>query len=305
MNSAFKSQYKSRSGFTLIELLVVIAIIAILAAILFPVFAKVREKARQISCLSNTKQLALGFVQYEQDFDEKTPNGVNPYGGGQGWAGQIYPYVKSAGVYLCPDDSITPDHSSSSTPPVIPFNVSSYIYNSQVSIVIQPAGTIAPDSVSLAAYNAPASTVLLAECEWSTGYDITRGYQNSTASAAAGDDYPAYFGGSAGGIGIGGAYDPSGFNSNGGTPGGSCCTIKYATGPLLNSLPGAAQGDFTATGRHTGGSNFVMADGHAKFFRPSQVSGGGINTATNGDCGHAGTAATTGCSSVAATYNLL
>ena len=59
-----------RKGFTLIELLVVIAIIAILAAILFPVFAKAREKARQTSCLSNTKQLCLAALQYAQDFDE-------------------------------------------------------------------------------------------------------------------------------------------------------------------------------------------------------------------------------------------
>ena len=63
-----------RSGFTLIELLVVIAIIAILAAILFPVFAKAREKARQISCLSNEKQLGLGFLQYAQDNDELLPS---------------------------------------------------------------------------------------------------------------------------------------------------------------------------------------------------------------------------------------
>lgn len=64
---------QSRSGFTLIELLVVIAIIAILAAILFPVFAQAREKARSASCLSNTKQLGLGLVMYVQDYDETFP----------------------------------------------------------------------------------------------------------------------------------------------------------------------------------------------------------------------------------------
>ena len=82
------------SGFTLIELIVVIAIIAILAAILFPVFAKVREKARQVSCLSNMKQLGLAFVQYSQDYDEVLPDGTQlTFGGncGAGWAGQIYP----------------------------------------------------------------------------------------------------------------------------------------------------------------------------------------------------------------------
>src|SRR5665213_1100145 len=95
--------YKStRSGFTLIELLVVIAIIAILAAILFPVFEKVREKARQTSCLSNEKQIGLGFMQYTQDNDELFPS--SPWYG-EGWAERIYPYVKSAGVFTCPDDT--------------------------------------------------------------------------------------------------------------------------------------------------------------------------------------------------------
>src|SRR6187402_2606706 len=91
-------------GFTLIELLVVIAIIAILAAILFPDFAKVREKARAISCLSNMKQIGLGVVQYNQDNDEMMPNGYNIYGGGTGWACQIYPYVKSVAAFACPND---------------------------------------------------------------------------------------------------------------------------------------------------------------------------------------------------------
>jgi prepilin-type N-terminal cleavage/methylation domain-containing protein len=98
-----KSIMNRRKGFTLIELLVVIAIIAILAAILFPVFAKAREKARQISCASNEKQLGLGIIQYVQDYDERFPD----YAGDYGWAGQIYPYVKSTGVYKCPDDSNT------------------------------------------------------------------------------------------------------------------------------------------------------------------------------------------------------
>jgi len=94
----------TRKGFTLIELLVVIAIIAILAAVLFPVFAKAREKARQTSCINNCKQLGLAFMQYVQDNDEKFPSTIN---WGSDWAYNIYPYVKSAGVYKCPDDSLS------------------------------------------------------------------------------------------------------------------------------------------------------------------------------------------------------
>ncbi len=90
------------SGFTLIELLVVIAIIAILAAILFPVFAQAREKARQTACLSNTKQLSLGVMQYAQDYDETLPV-VGTTGTMRGtWMTQIYSYVANKDVFSCP-----------------------------------------------------------------------------------------------------------------------------------------------------------------------------------------------------------
>ncbi len=109
-------------GFTLIELLVVIAIIAILAAILFPVFAQAREKARGITCVSNEKQMGLGILMYVQDYDEFYP--MSQYGGGStgtpqvDWYGAIWPYIKngdhyssggytqawgSSGIYRCPD----------------------------------------------------------------------------------------------------------------------------------------------------------------------------------------------------------
>ena len=87
-----------RHGFTLIELLVVIAIIAILAAILFPVFARAREKARQTSCLSNVKQIMLGVRMYLDDFDEVYPL---RYQGG-GWPNVIQPYLKNTQIYKCP-----------------------------------------------------------------------------------------------------------------------------------------------------------------------------------------------------------
>jgi prepilin-type N-terminal cleavage/methylation domain-containing protein/prepilin-type processing-associated H-X9-DG protein len=95
-----------RKGFTLIELLVVIAIIAILAAILFPVFAQAREKARQTACLSNVKQISLGILMYVQDYDETFPMLYNKVGDtsyGIEWF--IQPYVKNFGVFNCPSSN--------------------------------------------------------------------------------------------------------------------------------------------------------------------------------------------------------
>lgn len=102
-----------RSAFTLIELLVVIAIIAILAAILFPVFARARENARRVSCLSNLKQIGLGLTQYLQDYDDKLPFSAFGPGGTTApsdpttnykWMDAIYPYVKSEQMFVCPSD---------------------------------------------------------------------------------------------------------------------------------------------------------------------------------------------------------
>ncbi len=91
-----------KNGFTLIELLVVIAIIAILAAILFPVFARAREKARQASCSSNVKQLMLGVLMYVQDYDEKTPIADSHTGGDFNWTNFVMPYVKNQQLWYCP-----------------------------------------------------------------------------------------------------------------------------------------------------------------------------------------------------------
>ena len=105
-----------KRGFTLIELLVVIAIIAILAAILFPVFARAREKARQSSCQSNLKQLALAWLMYAQDYDEVTMpirQGIGDQGAGcnQWWfdrtTGFLVPYTKNWQIQICPSDAAT------------------------------------------------------------------------------------------------------------------------------------------------------------------------------------------------------
>ena len=164
-----RSSRRAKGAFTLIELLVVIAIIAILAAILFPVFAKAREKARQTSCLSNLKQLSLGFLQYVQDADEKYPNGGS--GGAlspSGWitapttvsqtldyrpniqSGGIYPYTKSVGIYVCPDDGNVTRHLSYSMNEYFGFDKSQ---QTTATSVLTPLG--------LAQVDAAANSILL------------------------------------------------------------------------------------------------------------------------------------------------
>jgi len=134
-----------RKGFTLIELLVVIAIIAILAAILFPVFATAREKARQTTCASNEKQLGLAFIEYTQDYDEVPP--FTP------WAGAIYPYVKSTGVYACPDDQTVVSASCC--------YLNSYAFNSSMSYNTCGTWGGAPEPVTK--FTSPSMTVVLLE----------------------------------------------------------------------------------------------------------------------------------------------
>jgi len=232
--------YGKTRAFTLIELLVIIAIIAILAAILFPVFAKVREKARQTSCTSNLKQLGLAFVQYTQDNDEKYPCGTAPstdtanYGQGTGWAGEIYPYVKSNGVYICPDDS---------------YEHFSYGYNQNVAT--GGTGVVPGNAASLADFSAPTQTILLDEVMcWSSGYTQLPSTPGETQSPIA-----------------------DGLPWNG--TGGQMCNLgncSLGTDNAVGILAGKPGG--TQHPRHTDNANYLMADGHVKWLHGTSVSPG-------------------------------
>ncbi len=164
MHTLFFARRRAPRGFTLIELLVVIAMIATLAAILFPVFAKAREKGRQTACASNEKQIMLAVLQYVQDNDETYPHTAQYLNYTTYptllWPQTLYPYTKSTGVFQCPDDSNTAVPSYATNPPpagyVAPFHTS-YLANFDVSL-LDTFG-----NVTLAQVAQPSSTVYLCD----------------------------------------------------------------------------------------------------------------------------------------------
>jgi prepilin-type N-terminal cleavage/methylation domain-containing protein/prepilin-type processing-associated H-X9-DG protein len=163
-----------RRGFTLIELLVVIAIIAILAAILFPVFGRARENARRSSCQSNLKQIGIGIIQYTQDADEKLPPGyIVTASGNVAWPVLIMPYVKSTQVFACPSNtranSATPpkmDHTNSTIPVSYVANGSrwDWEFGTNVHLPMNTADNfVSPGGMKLARVRSASQTLLVME----------------------------------------------------------------------------------------------------------------------------------------------
>jgi len=152
-------------GFTLIELLVVIAIIAILAAILFPAFAKAREAARRSSCSSNLKQIGLGLMQYSQEYDEQLPAGVNGVGA---WALVIQPYIKSTNLFACPSNTKSSNFMQNTGGKIPQSYVangveSSKTYMGGISPMNEIGGTAPSGGVSLASIVAPTQLIMVFE----------------------------------------------------------------------------------------------------------------------------------------------
>jgi prepilin-type N-terminal cleavage/methylation domain-containing protein/prepilin-type processing-associated H-X9-DG protein len=269
-----------KRGFTLIELLIVIAIIAIMAAILFPVFATAREKARQSTCASNEKQIALAFLQYVTDFDETYPFAYGANATDRSWDLEVSPYVKMpvssvvgsrAGFYTCPDDSF--DRGLSGTKDAsgnyIPLVPRTYVMCGGVTTSVY-GGTATATGMGLAAepiYDpltpatrwslspgrlvskvlAPAQTFLLAEWPYATN-NLSGG--GGGVSGAPGNvvDRPESGGGSTG------------------TGLGQDC--KSVTTTTCNAVEQPL---------HSGGWNYAFADGHVKWLRPDQTIGTGLN----------------------------
>ncbi len=229
----------SKQGFTLIELLVVIAIIAILAAILFPAFARARENARRASCQSNLKQIGLGLLQYAQDYDEKIVRCSYGTGGGDGasqsdkwkWMDAAYPYVKSTQIFTCPSDSVNTGYTYNQ-PGVGGGNLSfgSYTINCAVGV-----GGTAPSSnaseTTLAQLSESATTVWVADGAPNPNKDYTYRY------------IPVDLGpGSAGGTGDG-------------------VSISGTSPRLLNGHSSASS---KISERHLDTTNVLYCDGHVK-----------------------------------------
>jgi prepilin-type N-terminal cleavage/methylation domain-containing protein len=192
-------QSRCKQGFTLIELLVVIAIIAILAAILFPVFAQARSKARQASGTSNAKQVGLGILMYVQDYDEQfpragwdclKPGGIENGCGATSWPNAANPYVKNAGVFTSPGDASHADSIGDAPDGRVSLLINDLLSHDMgttngYSDIANKQAALA-SGLPLASVNAPADCVLLAEGH--CGWDKVNSVDGQNSAAANGPD---------------------------------------------------------------------------------------------------------------------
>jgi len=275
-------------AFTLIELLVVIAIIAILAAILFPVFASAREKARQTACASNEKQIGLGMLQYMQDYDEMTVCGVSEsfgsgfykYFAGLGWSAQIYPYVKSNNVFVCPDDTTSNGGGVCS----YGLNLSTtYSYKSNT------LGLLASQMT------APGQTVGF--------FEITGNKVSSITSTTT-----SYVSGGKGSAIGNGSSELNDTDQQVNTQTLARCAVGYlgTVGATTCGTNGSGVNLNTgAVGLHTGGANYIFMDGHVKYMMGNVVSPGWTAQVSPNDPPNGNYAAGTQCPGWAATFSPL
>ena len=247
-----------RSAFTLIELLVVVAIISILAAILFPAFMQAREQARRAACMSNEKQIGLAILQYSQDNDEHFPNGIletrnGRIWEGEGWAGQCAAYIRSRGLLRCPSDPTV-----AASPKEAPV---SYGYNINF---VEPQDTYETyvTGRSHVDLSSPARTVLLFEVE-NISANVTLADEGAQTTDQIGRNFSA----------SGNGLDNRLYGQTDDT---TSIRDQYATGYLGGRSPfnPSATQFSRAAGRHSGGSNYLLGDGHAKWLSGNRVSAG-------------------------------
>lgn len=279
---------RTKRAFTLIELLVVIAIIAILAAILFPVFAQAREKARQISCASNLKQLSLAFLMYTQDSDQIWPYAISnncEYGCGipGHWPQLILPYVKSNGVFVCPDD---PDAGGTGTKDFAGAGLSmSYSYNGD----IENQDTQTPHTGNGVALHGLGSYTGGWPGPWAGVNDAKIHYPSDTIMLTETHDLDMdksqYIDG--GGVPFGNHSNyGDGDNFTGGNNTGFGAFI--GAGLLLPStsngavaFPHGINGGVSADHSSNTLANFAFVDGHVKAMHPVATTGAGVNSSTD------------------------
>ncbi|MES2460153.1 MAG: DUF1559 domain-containing protein [Armatimonadota bacterium] len=238
----------STSGFTLIELLVVIAIIAILAAILFPVFAQAREKARQTACLSNLKQMGNGVMMYTQDYDETLPVHAGDYGNflstldtQPNWGKGIYPYVKNDKIFKCPSAEVsaaTPLPAAQETWPV-----DSYMGN---GVVLSKHGT------PLAGIPSPSDIIFAHE----NFFGFTALYNRPNHATALGVVPARYT-----------------------TWHLIDCRANYSAAPRTAGMPACTE---QYDSGHMSGGNQVFVDGHAKWNKTTNLRSGMFGLLNNG-----------------------